>query len=177
GGHDQACLWQDHEAQRALEMIIQRETAPMVTASIPAPRLPSLPPLPGATSLRTASLGGGTIVTGALANLFRGTFSAPQQDAPVAQALESHIAKRASFDTMRHPELVAPDLEHVAEIFITPVAVSSNQFAEIWDHDEADFSPATELGRYVTVMRRGDFPEGLSHTNFVGAQPAALIVN
>ena len=38
------------------------------------------------------------------------------------------------------------------------------------------FSPATELGRYVTVMRRGDFPEGLSHTNFVGAQPAALIV-
>ena len=78
---------QDPEAQRALEMIIQRETAPMVTASIPAPRLPSLPPLPGATSLRTASLGGGTIVTGALANLFRGTFSAPQQDAPVAQAL------------------------------------------------------------------------------------------
>tara|TARA_R110002124_G_scaffold114535_10_gene269246 strand:- start:8089 stop:9768 length:1680 start_codon:yes stop_codon:yes gene_type:complete len=165
---------QDPEAQRALEMIIERESTPTVTASIPASRLPALP---GVSSLRTASLGSGTGVTGTLVNLFSNTFSAPRQDAPVAQALASHIARRASADTMRHPELIAPDLEHVAEVFITPTAMTSDHFAEIWDHDQADFSPTTEMGRYVTVMRQGDAPAGLSHTSFVGAQPVALTVN
>jgi len=172
-------LPQDPDAQRALEMIIARETAPTVTASIPTDRLPDLPVLKGvtgATGLRTASLGG-NVVTDTLGNLFRGTFSAPAQDEPVAQALASHIAKRPTMGTMRQPDLIIPDLEHVAEVFITPTEMSSDHFAEIWDHDEADFSPVTEMGRYVTVMRVGDFPEGLSHTRFVGAQPVALTVN
>lgn len=168
---------QDPNAQRALEMIIKRETAPATTAAIPATRLPTLPPLSGVTTLRTASLGGGSGVTGALTNLFRGTFGAARQDEPVAQALADHIAKRPTTSTMRHPELIAPDLEHVAEVFIAPTALSSEYFAAIWDHDEADFSPATEMGRYVTVLRAGDFPEGLSHTRFVGAQPVANVIN
>ena len=168
---------QDPAAQRALEMIIQRETTPAVTAAVPVTRQASLPSLPGVTALRTASLGSDNVVTGALANLFRGTFAAPQQDAPVAQALAEHIARRPAGDAMRHPDLIAPDLEHVTEVFMTPTAVSSDHFAAIWDHDEADFSPVTEMGRYVTTLRAGDFPEGLSHTRFVGVQPVALASN
>ena len=147
-------LPQDPDAQRALEMIIARETAPTVTASIPTDRLPDLPVLKGvtgATGLRTASLGG-NVVTDTLGNLFRGTFSAPAQNEPVAQALASHIAKRPTMGTMRQPDLIIPDLEHVAEVFITPTEMSSDHFAEIWDHDEADFSPVTEMGRYVTAI-------------------------
>ncbi|MGV8853191.1 MAG: DUF882 domain-containing protein [Devosia sp.] len=169
---------QDPQAQRALEMIINRDAAPTVTAAIPASRLPTvMPTLPGVTGLRTASLGGGNAVTGALADLFRGTFAAPRQDAPVAQALADHIARRPTVETMRHPELIVPDLDHVAEVFITPTAMSSGHFAEIWDHDEADFSPATEMGRYVTTLRAGDFPQGLSASHFVAAQPVALAIN
>jgi len=173
---------QDPAAQRALEMIIERETSPTTTASIPTSRLPDLPALrgvTGATGLRTASLGG-NVVTDTLGNLFRGTFgSAPQEAATpdLAAALASHIAKRPTTSTMRRPDLIAPDLEHVADVFTTPTEMSSGHFAEIWDHDEADFSPVTEMGRYVTVMQVGDFPEGLSHTRFVGAQPVALTSN
>ncbi|MGV8831387.1 MAG: DUF882 domain-containing protein [Devosia sp.] len=168
---------QDPQAQRALEMIINREIAPTTTASIPATRLPALLPVAGVTGLRTASLGGGNVLTGTLSNLFRGTFGAAHQDEPVALALAEHIAKRPTTATMRSPDLVAPDLEHVAEVFITPTAMSSDHFAEIWDHDEADFSPATEMGIYVTVMRVGDFPEGLPATHFAGAQPVALTIH
>ncbi|MCS6761469.1 MAG: DUF882 domain-containing protein [Candidatus Devosia symbiotica] len=170
-------LPQEPEAQRALEMIIQRESASIITTSIPTTSLPSLPQLGGVTSLHTASLGGGNVVTGALADLFRVTFGAARQDEPVSRALASQIAKRPTISTMRYPELIAPDLEHVAEVFVTPIAISSGHFAEIWDHDEADFSPATEMGPYVTVLRIGDFPEGLSYTNFVGVQPVALTIN
>jgi hypothetical protein len=42
----------------------------------------------------------------------------------------------------------------------------------IWDHDEADFDPTTELGDAVPVLRAGDFPQALSHTQFVPTTPA-----
>jgi hypothetical protein len=78
---------------------------------------------------------------------------------------------------MRRPDLIAPDLEHVAEVFTAPAVMTSSHFAVIWDHDEADFDPTAELGRFVTVMGVGDFPEGLSHTRFVSALPVALASN
>ena len=173
---------QDPEAQRALEMIIDREintaaTTPQVAPPSPTTRLPILPPLTAATGVRTASLGGGEVVTGALAGLFSGTFGAAQQHQPVAAALAEHIARRQVTDGMRTPDLIAPDLEHVADVFLHPAALTTGQFAVIWDHDEADFDPATELGRYVTVMGVGDFPEGLPHTGFVSAAPIAMAAN
>lgn len=168
---------QDPEAQRALQMIIDRETTAATPPPSPTTRLPILPPLTSATGVRTASLGGGEAITGALAGLFNGTFGAARQSAPVAAALASHIANRPAPATMRSPDLIAPDLEHVAEVFMAPAPLTSDHFAVIWDHDEADFSPATEMGRYVTVMSVGDFPEGLSHSNFVGAAPVALAAN
>ena len=162
---------QDRAAQSALETIIQRETAAAIAPAMPVARLAALPPLPGEPT-RTDALGDDSIVTGAISNLFRGTFAAPRQDEPVAQALAAHLAKRPADETMRRPDLIAPDLEHVADVFMTPTAMSSDHFAEIWDHDQADFSPATEMGPYVTILRVGDSPEGLSHTRFVGTRPA-----
>lgn len=167
---------QDPEAQRALEMIIQRETTAAIPPPSPATRLPILPSLTSATGLRTASLGGQGM-TGALAGLFSSTFGAAQQNEPTAAALAEHIARRPAPGDMRKPDLIAPDLEHVAEVFLAPEILTSSHFAVIWDHDEADFDPTAEMGRYVTVMGVGDFPSGLPHTRFVAAQPVALASN
>jgi uncharacterized protein YcbK (DUF882 family) len=166
---------QDPGAQRALEMIIQRETTAAVPPPSPATRLPILPPLTAATGLRTASLGGQP--ANALAGLFSGTFGAAQQNEPTAAALAEHIAKFPAPGDMRNPDLIAPDLEHVAEVFMAPSVMTSSHFAIIWDHDEADFDPTAEMGNYVTIMGVGDFPTGLPHTRFVAAQPVALASN
>ncbi|SEQ14621.1 Uncharacterized conserved protein YcbK, DUF882 family [Devosia sp. YR412] len=170
-----APMAQDAGAQRALEMIIATETTAS-TAPAPVARTPILP-LTGSTNLRTASLGGGQPVSSAVSNLFDGTFGAAQQDAPVAAALAEHLAKRPTPGAMRSPEMIAPDLEHIADVFTAPVSVTSDHFANIWDHDEADFDPTAEMGKYVTVMRVGDNPAGLSHTSFVTAKPVALVAN
>ncbi len=164
------------EAQRALEMIIERETTASAPAVVPAQRPAILVPATVDTGMRTASLGIQPAVT-APANLFSTTFSATTQNAPVAAALAEHIAKRPVPGAMRKPEMVAPDLEHIADIFVAPAALTSDHFATIWDHDEADFDPTAELGRYVTVMAAGDIPNGLSHTGFVAVPPVALASN
>jgi hypothetical protein len=57
---------------------------------------------------------------------------------------------------MRKPDLVAPDFEHVADVFAAPASLSSNHFAVIFDRDEADFDPTPEMGRYVIVMGAGE---------------------
>jgi uncharacterized protein YcbK (DUF882 family) len=169
-------LPQDPEAQRALEMIIERETTAAAAPAAPIKRLPPLPGMTAATGLRTASLGGQPI-TGALAGLFNGTFGAAQQDEPVAAALAQHIASRPSGAGMRKPDLIAPDLEHVVEVFMAPAVMTSSHFAIVWDHDEADFDPTAEMGSYVTVMSVGDFSQGLPHNRFVAAKPVALASN
>jgi uncharacterized protein YcbK (DUF882 family) len=163
-------LAQDPEAQKALEMIIARETTATVSSNVPptpAARLPILPPPPGTPALRTASLGG--TPGGTIDGLFENTFSATVQNAPVAAALQAHVEATAT--PMRKPALIAPDLEHVADVLTTPVELTSSHFAVIWDHDEADFDPTTEMGRFVPVLAVGDFPEGLSSTGFVAAPP------
>ena len=171
---------QDADAQRALKMIIEQETTASVgpsTPPTPLRRLPVLPSLDGTTPVHTASLAGAPAQTGPLAGLFNETFrSAAKQSAPVAAALAGHIASKASSDTTRRRELIAPDLEHVADVFVAPQALTSDYFAVIWDHDEADFSPATELGENVPVLAVGDFPEGLSHQRFVPT-PALAATN
>ncbi|HWU16201.1 MAG TPA: hypothetical protein VN155_00840, partial [Devosia sp.] len=125
-------------------------------------------PLTAATGMRTASLGADP-ATAALAGFFSGTFGAAEQSnsAPVAAALADHLAKSAPNAGMRQPDLVAPDLEHVAEIFTAPSTMSSDHFAVIFDRDEADFDPTTEMGKYVATMSVGDFPAVLSHSRFV----------
>ena len=166
-------MTQDPEAQKALDMLIQRETTASVASAVPSTQRQSiLPPLPAATGLRTASLSGGPAVD-AVTSLFSGTFGATQQtkSAPMEAALADHIAKRPVpvAGAMRKPDLIAPDLEHIADVFLTPDAMTTEHFAVIWDHDEADFDPTPELGSRVTVMAVGDVPQDLSTTRFVTA--------
>ncbi len=53
---------------------------------------------------------------------------------------------------LRPRELVAPDLYHVAQIFIDPRAISSARYAIIFEPDEADFSPEVEAGPYSAKL-------------------------
>ncbi|GLQ11947.1 hypothetical protein GCM10007913_38790 [Devosia yakushimensis] len=166
-----AYLAPNPDAQRALENIIERDTT--VTAAVPPQPANRLPPLTSATGLRTASLGADP-ATAALAGFFSGTFGSAEQSnsAPVAAALADHLAKAAPTGGMRQPDLIAPDLEHVAEIFTAPSTMSSDHFAVIFNHDEADFDPATEMGKYVATMSVGDFAAVPSHSSFVIVPPA-----
>ncbi len=152
----------DAEAQRALQMIIERSTTGTVTPPQPAQRLPAL-----SSGLRTASLGASA--ADPMANLFSGTFSAAQNagDASVAQALASFVATApAAKADMRRPELVAPDLEHGVDMLTVPQALTSNHFAVIFDHDEADFDPTPEMGPQVRQMGVGEDTTGLGHARF-----------
>jgi uncharacterized protein YcbK (DUF882 family) len=165
---------QDLNAQRSLQEIIEREAAVVPELPpTPAARLPILPTLTSATGIHTAAIGGTDPVGGALTGLFSGTFGAARQDEPVAAALVEHIARQPQAQ-MRTPDLVPPDLEHVADVFTNPQALDTGAFAVIWDHDQADFDPATEMGDYVTVMGVGDFAESLPAGRFVPAAPVAV---
>lgn len=171
-----APLAQDESAQRALETIIEGAGATSVPPA-PATRQAILPPLTGASGLRTASLGGSMPSAPTVTDLFSSTFSAAQQNEPVAEALAQHIAKRPVAGDMRKPEMVAPDFEHVADVLTIPEPLATDRFATIWDRDEADFDPTAEMGKYVTVMGVGDAPAELSHTQFVTAKPIATAAN
>ncbi|MHA6296947.1 DUF882 domain-containing protein [Devosia sp. CAU 1758] len=164
-------------AQRALETIIQNSTA-AGTGSPPRPttRLPILPPLTAATGLHTASLGGNA--ASPLTGLFSGTFGATDaaHTTPLAEALAQHVASRPASGDMRRPDLVAPDLEHVTEIFVDPAALTSTRYAVIFDHDEADFDPTPEMGRHILVKGIGDRSPALDHTRFTRA-PLVLASN
>jgi uncharacterized protein YcbK (DUF882 family) len=164
-------------AQRALEMIIQGSTtASTGTPPNPTTRLPILPPLTAATGLRTASLGGGA---NPLMGLFDGTFGATDaaEASPLAEALAQHVANRPNADAMRKPDFVAPDLEHVADIFIDPAALHSDRYAVIFDHDEADFDPTPEMGRHVLVKGIGDAGPVPVSNRFTLTAPLAVASN
>lgn len=154
-------------AQRALEAIIgQSNTASAVVgtaAPVQAKPLAAVPML-SASNGYSAGLGGQSPATGNA--LFDQTFGATQAaDAePLAVALAAHVAGRG--DEMRRPELVAPDLDHVAEVFMAPVSLESGHFAVIFDHDEADFDPTTEMGQHVLVKGVGDAAPVLSSNRF-----------
>lgn len=158
-------------AQQSLQDIIARTVmpGPVVNAAL-APSQPSrLPMLAGEElpdRIETASIG--PAARGDLSSLFDQTFAAATQAQTdtLALALQGHVAPRAADAGMRNPDLVAPDLEHVADIFMTPVSLQSEQFAVIFDHDEADFDPTPEMGRFVTVMGVGHVAQTLSPNGF-----------
>lgn len=158
-------------AQQALEAIIEDSAAV-------APVLPTL----GRPVI--ASAAGHTAPTPAadpaspMTGLFRGTFgaTAAAEPTPLATALAQHVASRTVTQDMRRPDLVPPDLDHVAEVFMAPASLDSAHFAVIFDHDEADFDPATELGRFVQVKGVTDMVPGIDHTRFTRA-PLALASN
>lgn len=71
----------------------------------------------------------------------------------------------------REGELFAPDLDHVADLFTHPASMASAQFAFLTDPDNADFSPATELGDGTyghTFTRTASIAPGVSGTGESG---------
>jgi Uncharacterized protein conserved in bacteria len=158
------------DAQRALEDIIAgtgnaAEATPAVsTAGLRLPILPT--PLTAATGLRTASLGGQA--ADPVAGLFNQTFGATDvaDTGDLADALARHVAERAPASGMRQPDLVAPDLDHVADIFTAPAALNSGHFAVLFDRDEADFDPTPEMGNSVLVKTANAGGPGLMRTHF-----------
>ncbi|WP_425290622.1 DUF882 domain-containing protein [Devosia lucknowensis] len=167
----------DPGAQRALEMIIQNNTTASVTpAPLPSTELPPLRQL-STDTMRTASLGGGAST--APQGLFSDTFGATDaaKATPLAQALARHVAARPAPADMRKPALVAPDLEHVADIFTDPSSLTSDRYAVIFDRDLADFDPTPEMGRHVTVLGVGTDNSVPVHNRFTRSVQAPAQVN
>lgn len=139
------------ETTPGLAPAVVASLAPAVTGAVPSGRRPVLASLGAPMPTELTPL---PAVEPQMASLFAGTFSAAEkaQQTTLAAALSGHVNSRP----MRKPDLVAPDFEHVGDIFATPVSLQSQQFAVISDLDLADFDPTPEMGRYVIVMGAGD---------------------
>jgi hypothetical protein len=135
---------QDPESQRALQMIIERET----TASLPKTKPAATGLVPAARTASVTGDGGLTTLKGIFDQTFGAVDAAQQQPMAAALAAKAAAMPSQSF-TARDSELTAPDFEHVADIFAQPVSLSSEKFGVMTPHDEGDFSPATEMGAFA----------------------------
>jgi uncharacterized protein YcbK (DUF882 family) len=147
---------QDPEAERALRMIIERETTASLPrlAEVPGPELT----LPADVAVKTASLG----ETGDdLEGMFDKTFNALKSaatPAPFAVALAGFAQSKSmnkSFGA-RPTDLVAPELDHVNETLVLPVFMSAEPFA-VLSAAEGYLDKDTELG--PLTARIGFLPE------------------
>jgi len=152
-------LPQDPEAQKALEMIIARETTgvPKTATAAPEPAQTLVP-----AAVHTASLNTGVSLEG-LKTLVDRTWGAVSNTATNNQPMALALAKRATpLPEAALPEnpaaLVAPDLEHVIENFGQPSAVAGSHFAVLFEAGEDDFAPAAVLGRHAGKMAFGFAP-------------------
>ena len=139
------------DAQRAVQMLIERRNK---QPGKPVPNLNTQ-----GLRLTTATLGDDEV--GSFAALFdkardaitTGGLSLSKQRAksPNTAALVQISPPHPQIQA-REARFFAPDLEHVIDIFMDPSLVSSSRYAVLFDRDETDFSPATELGGLVTEM-------------------------
>jgi hypothetical protein len=141
---------QDPGAERALQMIIARETA----APPPAPEQKPVP------VTHTGSLGGDSSLA-ALKGMFDLTFSSLTRAAapePVALAVAGLAQSRLPNPSLerRDIELVAPELDHVNETLVHPVFMTATHFA-VMTEAEGYLDKTTELG--PLAVRVGFMPE------------------
>jgi hypothetical protein len=134
------------EAQRALDLLIQRET----TASTPIPA-DSIPV--DTSEIRIASLGG-TNGLDIAKNIFDMTWSAVTQansGNAIANTLVSAAPVRESIMGLkpRDVDLVAPEIDHVNETLVEPVMMTDMHFAELYE-PEGYLDNAAELGPMAT---------------------------
>jgi hypothetical protein len=132
----------DPGAQRALELLIERET----TASA---SLPKATPAPAAPEIRTASLGGTNGLT-AVKNIFDMTWQAVTEAngrAAVASTLTSSAIDPNPVVGLlqRDIELVAPEIDHVNETLATPVPMTDMHYADMTE-PEGYLDNSAELG-------------------------------
>jgi len=149
-------------AQRALQMLIERRNssrdniaATPAPIQKPDPAHPSPEPKPALRGpIAIASIGGGaTISLEQASGLFDATWNAVinargnKQIDPIITGAISPAADTALLPVeMRPVQLIAPDLEHVAVAMVAPTRLFGPHFAVMFEPDQADFNPATELG-------------------------------
>ncbi len=150
-------------AQRALQMLIERRnSAPQLLVGgapdplqQPEPVHPTPEPKPALRgSIAVASLGGGAGINLEQATgLFDATWNAvvnaqtgQQIDPIMTGAISPAPDIKLLPIKMRQIKLVAPDLENVADAMVVPTRVYAAHFAVMFEPDEGDFNPATELG-------------------------------
>ena len=135
----------DPDAQRALDLLIQRET----TASTPIPA-DSMPV--DTSEIRIASLGG-TNGMDIAKNIFDMTWSAVTQanSSAIANTLVSAAPARETIMGLKPREfdLVAPEIDHVNETLVEPVLMTDMHFAELYE-PEGYLDNAAELGSMAT---------------------------
>lgn len=142
------------EAQRALDQLIARKLADKRDTQ-PTPSAPAKFEIASDT-IRTASLNPPMKMDG-LSNLIENSWTAVSK-AGTANATTSirpaSPVKPNPFAhlTTRQAELVAPDTDHITEIFIDPRAISSGRYAVLFENDAADFDPATEMGQHISTV-------------------------
>jgi hypothetical protein len=130
------------EAQKALEMIIERETAEVEVV----PTLPTKEQLLAKGTIQTASLGSVTGLKGMFDMTFNAlTGSAPPQ--PMQQALADLATSRQPNRSIanRDIELVAPEIDHVNDTLVEPVPMETAFWAEMTEA-EGYLDKGTELG-------------------------------
>jgi hypothetical protein len=131
----------DPGARRALDILIQRETA-AASAVLPAEQ-------PVDTSdIRIASLGG-TNGMDIAKNIFDMTWSAVTQanGSAISDALISAAPVREAIVGLkpRDFDLIAPEIDHVNETLVEPVMMTDMHFAELYE-PEGYLDNAAELG-------------------------------
>ncbi len=156
------------DAQRALQILIERRnSAQTLVATLPVGQdepKPSAHPLPAPAlrgSITTASIGGmGELGVDRAAGLFDATWDAlinAQPDQLIDPIVTGAISPRPQLELLpvqtRPVRLSAPDLEHVQDALVSPTRFSGLQFAVLFEPDEADFNPATELGPLMGQIR------------------------
>lgn len=137
------------DAQRALQMLIERRNSTALTA--PEPELRG--------SVQTASLGAAPQISlDQAASLFASTWNAVQNatSGSAQPAAEQLAASTPEYDLVNMParntHFVAPDLDHIQETFVTPVSLTHARFGAMETPVSGDFSPATELGVHCKSM-------------------------
>jgi hypothetical protein len=132
----------DPGAQRALEILIQRETAASAVVPEAAPAIDT-------SDIRIASLGG-TNGLDAMKNIFDMTWTAVTEAggrSAIADTLVSSTIDREPLVGLkpRDFDLIAPEIDHVNETLVEPVVMSNMHFAEMYE-PEGYLDNSAELG-------------------------------
>ncbi|HEY8595490.1 MAG TPA: DUF882 domain-containing protein [Devosiaceae bacterium] len=155
----------DPGAQRALQILLERQTtggtSPLNTAS----SVEGTPPEARPVEVRTASLSPGGFSLANLSDMVNRTLSG---------FVGTDRSPLASLET-RPGELVAPDIDHVQDLFVEPVRLTTADYDALFEPDTADLDPATELGPYgnLIVFEHGA-TVGLASAHFVVAAPITI---
>ncbi|MEO6013094.1 MAG: DUF882 domain-containing protein [Devosia sp.] len=135
-------MTQDPGAQRALQMLIERETTATAPKPLPTPHIDT-------SGIRTASIGG-TNGLDVMKNIFDMTWTAVTEAggrSAIANTLTSSTINRDPIVGLkpRNFDLIPPEIDHVNETLVEPVLMSDSHFAEMYE-PEGYLDNAAELG-------------------------------